>query len=100
MEFPRALTKHWRKQRLRTTFEFWAYPVAILTLCMSIPQIWDVWINQNVQGIAPLTWFSWMIGNVFWIIYGKLHNDKPIFYLYLGWFLVNSLVFVGSLLFK
>lgn len=87
------------KENTHAFFKKSAYPVGLLSLLASIPQIVDVWKYKNVESLSLLTWIGWTLTNIFWIGYGIVDKDKPILFLYIGWFIVNGSVLLAILLF-
>jgi uncharacterized protein with PQ loop repeat len=54
---------------------------------------------KNASGVSPLTWGSFAFFNVFWLLYGLVHKEKPIIVAYSLWLFVNSIVTIGALLY-
>ncbi len=75
------------------------YIIGIIGPIMTIPQVAEVWINKNASGVSPITWSSYVIVNVFWIVYGIMHKEKPIIMTSIAWFVMNSLVAIGAILY-
>jgi uncharacterized protein with PQ loop repeat len=66
---------------------------------MTLPQIHNIWVMKNASGVSPLTWGSFAFFNVFWLLYGLVHKEKPIIVAYSLWLFVNSIVTIGALLY-
>lgn len=75
------------------------YLIGIIGPVMTIPQVAEIWINKNASGVSAITWSSYVFVNIFWIIYGVMHKEKPIIITYLAWLFMNSLVATGALLY-
>ena len=76
------------------------YVVGILGPIMSIPQIMKVWVEQNPGGISVISYTSYAILDVFWVIYGIMHKEKPIIIVYILWTLINTSIVIGTLLYS
>ena len=74
------------------------YPIGIASLLMAFPQVYEVWILGNVEGISLASWSAWAFFNIFWIVYGIVHKVPAISYLYVGWFLINGSIALGAFL--
>jgi hypothetical protein len=74
--------------------------IAIIGPLTALPQIWNIYINNVVTGLAFSSWFLWALFNLFWLAYGFVHKDKPIIITYFLWFLVNASVAIGILLYS
>ena len=75
------------------------YLIGIVGPIMTIPQVAEVWLNKNASGISVITWASYVVINVFWIIYGTMHKEKPIIVTSIAWLIMNSLVAIGAILY-
>lgn len=71
----------------------------IIAPLMTIPQILKIFVLQDAQGISILTWASYALFDIPWIIYGFAHHSRPIATTYILWFLMNLSVVVGALLY-
>lgn len=45
-----------------------------------VPQLINVWQQQNISGVSLLSWVGLFAGSSFWIFYGFIHKAKPIIY--------------------
>jgi uncharacterized protein with PQ loop repeat len=75
------------------------YVVAIATPLMTIPQVWEVWVNKTVMGVSIATWIGYLLASVCWLVYGKLHRDKPIIYTQTLWIIFSAMVVVGLMVY-
>lgn len=75
------------------------YLIGIIGPIMTLPQVAEVWVNKNASGISAITWSSYVVINVFWIIYGTMHKEKPIILASIAWLVMNSLVAIGAILY-
>ncbi|MBP9816707.1 MAG: hypothetical protein KBD05_01645 [Candidatus Pacebacteria bacterium] len=71
------------------------YPVGIAALLMALPQVYEVWVNQNVVGVSIATWGLWTIFSLFWILYGYVHKNWLIFGMNIGWFFLQGVITLG-----
>ncbi len=76
------------------------YVAGILGPLMAIPQLMDIFIGKNVAGLSLLTWSLWAFLNIFWILYGILHKERPIIITYIMWLVVNLAIVIGILLYR
>ena len=49
----------------------------IVVLCL-FPQLYEIYINKNVEHISLLTYIILFVGDILWITYGVLLNDLRI----------------------
>jgi|SRR3989344_7237364 len=71
----------------------------IIGPAMSIPQIVLIYSTKNASGIEPISWVSWAILNIPWILYGLAHKEPPIVMTYSLWLVCNMLIFIGGILY-
>ncbi|MFH1591505.1 MAG: hypothetical protein ABIC95_06280 [archaeon] len=71
----------------------------ILGPMMTFPQIIKIFITHQAAGVSVMTWGLYCIFNTPWIIYGIVHNQKPIVISYILWFITNLCVIAGALLY-
>ena len=75
------------------------YIVGIIGPIMTIPQILKIWIDKNAAGISVITWFTYTIISIFWLIYGMMHKEKPIIFTSFLLFIFDAFVVVGAIMF-
>lgn len=75
------------------------YVIGIVAPLMGSLQAIKIWKEQTAAGIALPTFVFNVIANVFWLLYGILHKEKPIIVMYTLWFIVNVTIVVGTLLY-
>ena len=71
------------------------YFVAIFGPVMSIPQILKIWLHKSAAGISEITWSSYLLISIFWLIYGAMHKDKPIIFANILWIVINTIIIIG-----
>jgi len=74
--------------------------VGILGPLFTIPQIHTIFFYQHVAGLSLTTWALYAVFNTPWIIYGIIHKAKPVTITYTLWFIVNSIVVAGILMYS
>ncbi len=75
------------------------YLAGIVAITMMIPQLRLIYGTQNASGFEPITWIMLAILDIPWIVYGFVHKDRPIVFIYTLWLIVNTLIFVGAVLY-
>lgn len=75
------------------------YPVAIMGPVMTIPQFINVWIGKDASGVSALSWFSYSVLSIVWLIYGLLHKEKPIIITSIIWIILDALIAIGALIY-
>jgi uncharacterized protein with PQ loop repeat len=84
---------------LKNTMDKLIYFVGLSGPVMSIPQLFNIWIERNTRGVSEITWSAFLIIAFFWLTYGILHREKPIIMTYIGWIIIDSLIIAGLMLY-
>jgi len=74
------------------------YPIAVIAPIMTIPQISEIWAQKSAR-LSLITWISYTIVSMFWLIYGIHHKEKPIIIGNVLAIIADSMVVAGILLF-
>jgi MtN3 and saliva related transmembrane protein len=54
------------------------YTAALVTTFCLLPQLYKIVINKNSEGVSVLTYAILLTGQILWVIYGLLVDDKVI----------------------
>lgn len=87
------------RKRLIELFDKSIYAAGAIALLMTIPQVLNIWVDQNTAGVSLTTWATYAILHFFWIGYAILHKAKPLLIVYSTGFIINALIVVGLLLY-
>ena len=74
--------------------------VGIIGPMMALPQIWRIYIEHNAAGVSAFTWGMFAFFNIFWITYAIVHKTKILLIPYCLWFVMNSTVAIGALMYS
>lgn len=66
--------------------------VAIVAPLTTLPQIIQIFQTHDSSNISGITWGLYAFFNLFWLVYGIVHKEKPIIITYILWFLGNITV--------
>jgi len=75
------------------------YFVAIFGPIMTLPQVAKIWIDKNASGVSILSWGSYLIVGIFWLIYGIMHKEKPIIIANILWIVLEIFIVIGTLIY-
>ena len=75
------------------------YLAGLVSLVMMVPQLRLIFVERNASDLEPISWLTFALMDIPWIIYGFMHKEKPLMFIYSVWLVVNSLVFVGAVLY-
>lgn len=54
------------------------YLIGLFGVIVFLPQLYKIWVGQNVAGLSLTSWAGMTIGSVIWLIYGVIHKQKPL----------------------
>jgi uncharacterized protein with PQ loop repeat len=77
-----------------------AYISAVVSPFMTLPQLYGIWIQKNAAGVSFLSWVGFAFFNVIFVIYGITKKEKLIIVNNSIWFVMQSLVAIGVLLYR
>ena len=83
----------------KTTLDRLIYVVGVLTPLFTLPQLARIWLNKSAADVSFLTWGSFFVFAVIWLLYGLVHQEKPIIFLNSSLVVINGLVVLGIFLF-
>lgn len=71
--------------------------VAIVEPIMTLPQIYEVWVNHQTAGVSLLTWGMYIVAAFIWLLYGLQLRDKPLVISSFLWVVTEAAVVTGVL---
>lgn len=74
--------------------------IGLIGPIMTTPQIINVWVYHQVEGLAIASWGTYVMTSFFWLIYGILHKERAIILVNTAWILANVSVVIGILIFR
>lgn len=78
-----------------TVIDMVIYPVGFLGVLMALPQAYSVWVLGQVEGVSLITWASWSLFSIVWILYGVIHRASAIVLIQTCWFVMHLIVAIG-----
>ena len=72
--------------------------LSVLTMVMTVPQIWTIWVLHDASGVSLLSWGTYLIAACFWFVHGLQRRDKAIYIACVGWVLLDAAVVLGVVL--
>lgn len=92
------LSKQQKHRKKQVFFDKFMYFIAFLGPFMIIPQIIQVWMYKQTQGVSLVTWAAFAFISTCWVVYGYIHEEKPIILTNFLLAIANFAVVVGVLL--
>jgi len=85
--------------KVKRIFDKIIYVAVIVGPIMNLPQLFKIWMYQNASGVSFVSWISFSIISVLWLIYGVLHKNKPIIFMNFALMIIQALIALGTLLY-
>jgi len=82
----------------RKYFEKFMLVFATVEPIATIPQILEIWKNNNTAGVSLVTWFFYTLTSCIWLVYGIIKKDKPLILSGFLWVASQGLVVLGLVL--
>lgn len=92
----KRLTHRQQKKLIRRS----VLAIAIIEPAMTIPQIYEIWINHQAEGISELTWGLYIIAAIIWLLYGLQLKDKPLIISSMLWVVMEVAVTAGTIIYS
>jgi uncharacterized protein with PQ loop repeat len=73
--------------------------MSVFTLLMTAPQVWTIWVGQQVAGVSVVSWSAYLLSAVLWFWYGLQKRDKNIYLPCVGWVAMDAAVIVGAVIY-
>jgi hypothetical protein len=74
------------------------YVVVFAGMAFTLPQILNVWIDNNISGLSLASWSAYFVVSVFWLIYGVRHRERLIIATSSVWIVLHGTIVIGILL--
>jgi uncharacterized protein with PQ loop repeat len=74
--------------------------LSALTMIMTLPQIWTIWVLRDASGVSLLSWGTYLLAACLWFVHGVQTRDKAIYVACVGWVLLDAAVVLGVLLYR
>ena len=74
--------------------------MSFVTMAMTIPQVWIVWVDRQTAGVSLLSWGAYLASVVLWFGHGLHQGDRNIYIACLGWIALDLAVILGVVLYR
>lgn len=81
----------------RKEIDMFAYFAILVGVIFTVPQLYEIIINQSSGSVSLFTWVAYTVMSFFWLIYGIERKLKPVIissaiYIILDFFIVASII--------
>jgi len=88
------------KSKFQKMLDKLVYFTGLTTVLLSIPQVLEIWAYHNTAGISLITWSAFFVNSIIWTIYGIYHKELQIIIMYMCYFVINSLIVTGIIIYS
>jgi uncharacterized protein with PQ loop repeat len=74
--------------------------MSFVTMAMTIPQVWLVWVERQTAGVSLLSWGAYLVSALLWFGHGLHQRDKNIYLACIGWIALDLGVIAGVVLYR
>lgn len=93
------LEKYPHPHKYKRIMDELVYVMGIFGPVMSLPQVIKIWSEQDASSISLLTWVAYLFGSICWLIYGIMHQEKPIIISNFLYVFVNVAIIIGVIIY-
>jgi len=73
--------------------------MSVVTMIMTVPQVWTIWVGQQAAGVSILSWSAYLVSALLWLWFGIRRRDKNIYLPCLGWIALDGAVIAGAVVY-
>ena len=70
--------------------------MSIVTMLMTVPQVWTIWVNHQAAGVSVASWSAYLLSALLWFVFGLRQRDKNIYLPCIGWIGLDAGVIAGA----
>lgn len=89
-----AHTGHGRLARL---LDDSVYLIGALNLAFTVPQLYEIVVYRNADGISLVSWVMYTCSAAFWVVYGVAHRARAVMILNALWVGMNLAIVIALL---
>jgi uncharacterized protein with PQ loop repeat len=93
------LEKYPHPNKWKKLMDHLIYVIVFVGPIMTIPQVTKIWIEKNATGVSAISWLTYFVTAVFWLIYATMHKEKPLIVSSVIWVFLDILIVVGTLVY-
>lgn len=69
--------------------------MSLITMVMTIPQVWVVWVDRQTAGVSLLSWAAYLASALLWFVHGVQKRDRNIYLACIGWMALDVAIIAG-----
>lgn len=73
--------------------------MSVVTMLMTVPQVWTIWANHEAAGVSSLSWGAYLASALLWLWHGIAQRDPNIYLACIGWIVLDAAVLAGTVVY-
>ena len=73
---------------------------SITTPLFMVPQLYEIFHNRSAVNVALATWVYFLLSDVVWVAYGIRHHIRPLIWCHVLYFVIESAIVAGILIYR
>ena len=73
--------------------------MSVVTMLMTVPQVWTIWANHEAAGVSSLSWGAYLASALLWLWHGIGQRDPNIYLACIGWIVLDAAVLAGAVVY-
>lgn len=94
-----VVQKHSGKRDSHPGVDLFAYTMGVLGPVMTLSQSWIVWSTKSSDNLSLLSWGTYLLMAIAWLIYGLVHKERLMIFSNILWLLAHLSIVVGIFVF-
>lgn len=94
------IQKHLHAKKKKDTFDYLLYFFTVGTPMFELPQAYAIYSTQSAANVSLWTWGFFMTADIMWLVYAARNKLRPLLVMYSLFFIVESSIVVGILLYS
>jgi len=70
--------------------------LSVITMLMTVPQVYTVWFGRDAGGVSVLSWGAYLFSACLWLVYGIQKRDQTIYLACIGWIALDAAIVIGA----
>ncbi len=88
-----------KKDPLKYYIDHIVYAVGAFVPFMGLIQSGKIWSEKSAEGISVIAYSGYIVANLVWLVYGVVHKEKPLVFMYILLFVINITIVVGAFIY-
>ena len=70
------------KRRFSPYVDTLIYLGGLINPLITFPQLYEIFANQSARDVSLISWTGYLFGAGIWLVYGIVHRERPMIFIY------------------